>query len=221
MLLTQFYATTVCSPTRAMLMSGTDDHLAGLGNMAEELRANQQGHPGYKGHLSKRVAALPEVLGDAGYHTFMTGKWHLGETEETSPAARGFDRSFALVQGGGTELPLFSGIKRTPKWLGFSGTIVAMKQPLKNASMRQVLDSVVRNASFPISYVAEDYGIVFEPADRSLQANPDAASSAGWQPVKNLSRTRSRLDSVIIPEIAYGSLIVDEVIADLIDGAHG
>ncbi len=98
--LTQFYSAPTCSPTRSMLMSGTDNHLAGLGNMFEELRANQQGHPGYEGHLSTRVAALPELLRDAGYHTYMAGKWHLGLDEDTSPAARGFERSFALVQGG-------------------------------------------------------------------------------------------------------------------------
>ena len=98
--LTQFYSAPTCSPTRSMLMSGTDNHLAGLGNMFEELRANQQGHPGYEGHLSTRVAALPELLRDAGYQTYMAGKWHLGLDEDTSPAARGFERSFALVQGG-------------------------------------------------------------------------------------------------------------------------
>jgi arylsulfatase len=98
--LTQFYVAPTCSPTRSMLMSGTDNHLAGLGNMFEELRANQKGHPGYEGHLSFQVAALPELLRDAGYRTYMAGKWHLGLTEDTSPTARGFERSFALVQGG-------------------------------------------------------------------------------------------------------------------------
>ena len=102
--LAQFYAAPTCSPTRSMLMSGTDNHLAGLGNMSEELRANQQGHPGYEGHLSTRVAALPELLREAGYHTYMAGKWHLGLDEDTSPAARGFERSFALVQGGAGHL---------------------------------------------------------------------------------------------------------------------
>jgi len=99
--LTQFYVAPTCSPTRSMLLSGTDNHLAGLGNMAEELRENQQDNPGYEGYLNFRVAALPELLRNAGYHTYMAGKWHLGLTEETSPAARGFEHSFGVVQGGG------------------------------------------------------------------------------------------------------------------------
>lgn len=45
------------------------------------------------------VAALPELLNDHGYHTLLSGKWHLGLRKETNPAARGFDRSFALLPG--------------------------------------------------------------------------------------------------------------------------
>lgn len=103
-LLTQFYSAPTCSPTRSMLLSGTDNHLAGLGQMYEELRANQVGYPGYEGYLNFRVASLAEIMRDAGYHTYMTGKWHLGLTAETSPHARGFERSFDLAQGGAGHL---------------------------------------------------------------------------------------------------------------------
>ncbi|MGP3789723.1 arylsulfatase [Pseudomonas sp. B392_1p] len=98
--LTNFQAAPTCSPTRAMLLSGTDNHLAGLGNMGELLQDYQKGQPGYEGYLNDRVASLAEVMQDAGYNTYTVGKWHLGRTEETSPKARGFDRSFILVQGG-------------------------------------------------------------------------------------------------------------------------
>lgn len=98
--LTSFQTAPTCSPTRSMLLSGTDNHQAGLGNMGELLQEDQKGKPGYEGYLNQRVASLAEVMQDAGYATYTTGKWHLGRTEETSPKARGFDRSFILVQGG-------------------------------------------------------------------------------------------------------------------------
>jgi arylsulfatase len=101
--LTGFHTASACSPTRSMLMSGTDNHLAGLGQMAETINRSEgyKGHPGYEGVLNDRVAALPEILSDAGYATYMAGKWHLGLTKESTPHARGFQRSFALLPGAG------------------------------------------------------------------------------------------------------------------------
>lgn len=100
LVLDNFHVAPNCSPTRAMLLSGTDNHIAGLGSMAESVADNQKQRPGYEGYLNFQVAALPELFQDAGYHTYMTGKWHLGHTAETSPAARGFDRSYGVMQGG-------------------------------------------------------------------------------------------------------------------------
>lgn len=111
--LTSFYASPFCSPTRAMLMSGTDNHLAGFGDMAELMLPEQRGKPGYEGYLNTKVAAIPEVLKANGYRTVMAGKWHLGNAEGQSPAARGFDRSYALTQGGASHFGDQSGIVAT------------------------------------------------------------------------------------------------------------
>ncbi|KAF9879041.1 Arylsulfatase [Colletotrichum karsti] len=101
--LTNFHTASACSPTRSMLLSGTDNHLAGLGQLVEHMadRAKYDGKPGYEGYLNFRVAALSEILQDAGYFTLMSGKWHLGLTKETSPHARGFDKSFVFLSGCG------------------------------------------------------------------------------------------------------------------------
>jgi arylsulfatase len=97
---TEFYVGQSCSPTRSMLMSGNDHHVAGLGNMAEAMLPNQVGQPGYEGYLNDRVVSVASLLHDAGYHTYMAGKWHLGEEPERDPFERGFEQSFTLLQGG-------------------------------------------------------------------------------------------------------------------------
>jgi arylsulfatase len=96
---TQFYTHASCSPTRSVLLSGVDTHLNGLGNMDEWTAPNQRGLAGYEGYLNNRVVTLPQLLRDAGYHTYMVGKWHLGKAPDQIPAARGFERDFSLLDG--------------------------------------------------------------------------------------------------------------------------
>lgn len=101
--LTDFHTALACSPTRAMLLSGTDNHIAGLGQMSEfsNLHPDKFDKPGYEGYLNDRVAALLEILSDAGYYTFISGKWHLGLLPEYWPLARGFQKAFTLLPGAG------------------------------------------------------------------------------------------------------------------------
>ena len=99
--LANFHAAPTCAPSRGMLLSGTDNHLAGLGTQENLTTANQRGRPGYEQHLTDRVFSVAALLADGGYRTYLSGKWHLGATPETSPGTRGFQRWFALLQGGG------------------------------------------------------------------------------------------------------------------------
>ena len=98
-LFNNFYTEATCSPSRAMLLSGTDNHIAGFGNMAENVPnfPAQIGKPGYEGYLNKRVVSVAQLMKDAGYHTYIAGKWHLGLTEDQGPYAKGFERSFTLL----------------------------------------------------------------------------------------------------------------------------
>ena len=96
---TDFYVASRGGPSRAMLLTGTDNHIAGFGAPRRRLAANQEGLPGYEGQLSNRVVTVASLLRDAGYHTSIAGKWELGDTPENLPAARGFERSFVLHDG--------------------------------------------------------------------------------------------------------------------------
>lgn len=112
MRLANFHASPLCAPSRAMLLSGTDNHIAGVG-ILPEMGAAVLGatgyaalteNPGYEGYLVEDVVTLPEVLQASGYHTYMAGKWHLGHEENQTPNHRGFEQSFALMEGGAAHL---------------------------------------------------------------------------------------------------------------------
>ncbi|HNP24333.1 MAG TPA: arylsulfatase [Panacibacter sp.] len=104
MLFSNFHVLPTCSPTRSALLSGNDNHVAGLGIMGEmdypALHHLQL--PGYSAELSEQVVTIPEVLRTNGYHTYMTGKWHLGEGPGHDPFDRGFEQTFILGTGGGS-----------------------------------------------------------------------------------------------------------------------
>jgi arylsulfatase len=99
---TNFYVGPTCSPTRSMLLSGCDHHVAGFGNMDELVGPKQKGKPGYEGYLNDRVVPVAKVLREAGYHTYWAGKSHMGYDPSQWPAAMGFERDFTLLQGGGS-----------------------------------------------------------------------------------------------------------------------
>jgi arylsulfatase len=112
---TNFYTHASCSPTRSMLLSGVDTHVNGIGNMDEWIAPNQRGVSGYEGYLNNRVTTLPQLLKDAGYHTYMVGKWHLGKNPDQIPAARGFERDFSLLDGGGSYWDMTNITAASPK----------------------------------------------------------------------------------------------------------
>lgn len=104
LLFSNFHVQPTCSPTRSSLLTGNDNHVAGLGIMSEMdyPALHAQNLPGYTGDLSLQVVTIPELLRDHGYHTYMTGKWHLGEGKGKDPFDRGFEETFILGTGGGS-----------------------------------------------------------------------------------------------------------------------
>ena len=84
-----------CAVSRSMLLTGQNNHVAGMGS--QDLRTS---HRGYEGRLTDRVTPAPLRMQEAGYRTFMAGKWHLGTAPEDGPHVNGFDRSFVLLDGG-------------------------------------------------------------------------------------------------------------------------
>ncbi len=112
--LTNYHAAPTCGPSRSMLLTGVDHHLAGSGiNRAGLFRLPElQGRPGYEGYLNGSVVTFTSLLNDAGYHTYATGKWDPGTRPGQLPFDHGFDQSFVLAGGGGSHFDDMSGTTR-------------------------------------------------------------------------------------------------------------
>lgn len=118
MMFTNMHASPACAPSRAMLMTGTDSHLAGVANLPEMLPEGFQSLPGYAGVLNNRVQTIATRLKEANYNTYAVGKWHLGHDEKTLPTRRGFDRSFILGASGANNFKAqgYLPMKLTAQW---------------------------------------------------------------------------------------------------------
>jgi arylsulfatase len=95
-----FHVTSMCSPTRACLLTGRNAHAVGVGIIAEW----STGFPGYRGRVTRSAATLAEILRDHAYATAAVGKWHLTPLPEATaagpfhdwPLSRGFDRWYGF-----------------------------------------------------------------------------------------------------------------------------
>ena len=97
---TQFYNCGRCCPTRASLMTGLHPHQTGIGHMTAPPGKPLGINGAYQGFLNDNCVTLAQVLKSAGYHTLMTGKWHLGSnTRGTWPLQRGFDKFYGGLTG--------------------------------------------------------------------------------------------------------------------------
>lgn len=95
-----YHTAASCAPTRGMLLTGVDSHRNGVPNIPETISPEQAEHENYRGILSHNVVTVASLLQDAGYHTYMAGKWHLGQTPDTLPFRRGFERTVAMADSG-------------------------------------------------------------------------------------------------------------------------
>lgn len=112
-----FRTTAMCSPTRAAFHTGLNHHSAGMGWLADI----DSGYPGYRGDLTREAATIAETLRDAGWSTFLVGKWHINNVASTGasgpctnwPTERGYERAY-WFQGHSTDYfkpgELFDGV---------------------------------------------------------------------------------------------------------------
>ncbi|WP_221392432.1 arylsulfatase [Dyadobacter sp. NIV53] len=95
LILTQFYNSGRCCPSRASLLTGLYPHQAGIGDMVQD-----KGSPAYQGYLSENSVTIAQLLKTANYNTIVSGKWHVGLVPSAFANNRGFDKSFTMQNNG-------------------------------------------------------------------------------------------------------------------------
>ena len=101
------HVTALCSPTRAALLTGRNNHAVGFGSIGEFAG----GFPGYSATLPRDCAPLPRILKDNGYSTSAFGKWHLTPDGQQGPAGPfdrwpnswGFEYFYGILGGGSSQ----------------------------------------------------------------------------------------------------------------------
>ena len=212
-----FHVGSMCAPTRSMLITGMDNHAVGLGNMAELVADNQRGKPGYEGRLNGRAVSIATMMRDAGYHTYMAGKWHLGYTKETLPASQGFESSFILAEGGADNFEKKSYTPKYPAAHFFDGMNETDLPPnfystqFYTDKMIGWIDSHVSDGKPFFGYLA--YQAVHQPLQVPDEYTQRYLSTyqAGWTQVKSF-RYQRQVDMGIMP--AGLKLVTPSVIPD-------
>jgi arylsulfatase len=144
-LFSNFHVLPTCSPTRSALLTGNDNHVAGFGIMGEMDYPALHGLalPGYSAALSDQVVTIPEILRENNYHTYMVGKWHLGDNKGQDPFDRGFEQTFILGTGGGSHFNDRLALA-PPQKMDYSRNGLVIDPPADFYSSRNYTDSLIQ-----------------------------------------------------------------------------
>lgn len=101
-MLSRYYTSPFCGPSRAMLVTGMDNHQTGMGTLVETVKPELRSSPGYSMTWDRGQKTIGSLLSAAGYQTYVTGKWGIGETGANLPSDFGFQRSYVMDATGGS-----------------------------------------------------------------------------------------------------------------------
>ena len=195
---TQFYSSPRCCPSRASLLTGLYSHQAGIGLMTENI-----GQDGYLGDLSPRSVTIAEVLGVAGYRTYMSGKWHVTRfmhgPKHNWPCQRGFNRYYGLITGASSYFHPY--------------TLTRDNESIEPEEGYYVTDAIADNAAqFVRDHAKRDpvdpffLYVAFTAPHWPLHAPPEAIAkyrgryAAGWDALREARLDRQRKMGLISPE---------------------
>lgn len=200
------YTSPLCAPSRAMLLTGMDNHMTGIATIPEVLPKEHVGKPGYTMHLEPGILTLADRLKAAGYRTLMSGKWHLGSGKGDLPNAHGFDRSLALDASGAdnwSPKPFMPFYQKAP-WYE-DGESAEMPESYYSSTL--IVDHMIdylgegdQSAPF-FAYVAFQAIHIPVQAPAELTAGYDGVYDEGWDALREARWQRAR-EIGLIPDSA-------------------
>lgn len=150
---TQFYNTARCCPSRASLLTGLHPHQADVGHMMHD-----DGVDGYLGDLNPNTVTIPEALKRGGYHTYMSGKWHVTRhvdgPKHNWPCQRGFDDFYGIITGAANYFQPGS-LTRNNERIKPEGDDYFLTDKISDEAVRQIKEHVEKDGDSPFfQYVA-------------------------------------------------------------------
>jgi arylsulfatase len=225
--LSQMYNAARCCPSRAALLTGLYPQQTGVGHMVRDL-----GRPQYQGFLNDECVTLAEVLGDHGYTTLMSGKWHVGggydlldaaswkpgDNRHPLPTQRGFDHFYGLVAGSGNYFqpkPLLS----DDRVIAIDDDDYYITDAISDRATRMLDDHVGAQAASPfflhVTYTAPHWPLHARPNDI---ARYESVYRTGWDELR--SSRHEELRSLGIVSSAWPLSPRDEGVAAWPDATH-
>jgi len=206
-LFANFHTTPMCAPSRAMLLTGMDNHLTGVATIPEVLPPEHRGQPGYSMHLEPGVETIAARLQPLGYRSLMTGKWHLGHGPGQLPNHHGFERSFVLDASGADNweqrsyLPFY----KTAPWFE-DGEPATLPEDFYSSAfivdkMLEYLEEARPSAQPFLAYLAFQAVHIPVQAPREFSDNYRGVYDDGWQALRSARWQRAR-DRGLVPEDA-------------------
>jgi arylsulfatase A-like enzyme len=201
-LFSRYHTSPLCSPSRAMLLTGLSNHQAGVATIPEVLPPQHKGKPGYRLHLEPGALTVASRLQSHGYRTLMSGKWHLGDRAQDLPNAHGFDRSYALDASGAdnwddksympyySEAPWYEDGKKASYPSGqYSSTVIVDK-------MIDYLDQSDASKPF-LAYVAFQAVHIPVQAPKTFSDHYAGRFNGGWDELARQRFERAKLSGLI------------------------
>ncbi len=210
-MMTNYHTSPLCSPSRAMLLTGMDSHRTGVSTIEEVLPPELKGKPGYTLHLEPGVLTLADRLKAAGYRTLMSGKWHLGHAESDLPNAHGFDRSLALDASGAdnwADKPYMPYYQDAP-WFE-DGKPARMPEAFYSSEM--LVDRLIRyiddgdRAAPYFGYLAFQAVHIPVQAPKAFSDHYAGQFDAGWETLRRARWDRATAAGIIPPDAPFAGM---------------